>query len=281
MFSKNKNSKDGYKNYCKKCASEQNKRYRQRHREKINKRNQEWYYDTKNKKEERTKKELIKGYRVCTHCNEKKNIHNFYKRGNGGFYGECKECHNNKIKIYVEENKDVVLSRKRSYYKRTRDQQLAYFKEYNLLNSEKNVTRAKEWVKNNPEKARINALLARQRRLAKENKVKSNFTREDWKNCKEFFTNQKGNVECAYCNKEMKNATQDHFIPLNKGGNYTPNNILPVCRSCNSQKSASNFYEWYPRKEFYNKENILKIERYFNLLKRKQDNHEPSTSETV
>lgn len=54
-FSKNRNSKDGYKNYCKKCASKYNKRYREKHKEKVNAKNREWYpktdfYDTENEK---------------------------------------------------------------------------------------------------------------------------------------------------------------------------------------------------------------------------------------
>lgn len=34
----------------------------------------------------------------------------------------------------------------------------------------------------------------------------------------DYFRNDKGLIECAYCSKEMKKATKDHFVPVHKGG---------------------------------------------------------------
>lgn len=275
-FSKNKNSKDGYKNYCKDCARLQNKRYREKHREKINERNKQWYENSKNNKELRTKKALEKGYKICSQCKLNKKITDYYKRGNGGFYGECKDCHKNKTKIYVANNRDLVLERKRKYHLKNRDKHLLYFKEYSLKNSEINVERSRLWRKNNPKKYNELMSLAQNRRRAKLKEVINNFTREDWKKCKDYFRNSNGFVECAYCNKEMKNATQEHFIPIDKGGNHTPDNIIPICLNCNSKKSASDFYDWYPTMEFYSKDNVKKIEHYFDKIKQNKGNHEPS-----
>jgi 5-methylcytosine-specific restriction endonuclease McrA len=42
---------------------------------------------------------------------------------------------------------------------------------------------------------------------------------------------------CAYCG-QMKPLTQDHVIPISKGGEHTASNIVPACRSCNSRKGA-------------------------------------------
>lgn len=42
---------------------------------------------------------------------------------------------------------------------------------------------------------------------------------------------------CAYCHKR-KPLTQDHVIPLSKGGSHTIENVVPACRSCNSRKGA-------------------------------------------
>lgn len=281
FFSKNKSSRDGYKSYCKKCASEQNKRYRQRHREKINERNKRWYYESKKVKEQRTQKEISKGYRVCTNCKIEKDIHEFYRRGNGGFYGECKKCHNAKSKLYHNDNRENILEKKREYYQENREYHLSYFKKYNIKNSKKNVERARMWVKNNPERARELAVMGVNRRRAKMKKLKSDFTRMDWIKCKDYFRDENGKIECAYCNKKMTNATQEHFIPIHKGGDHTAENILPICLSCNSKKSASDFYEWYPLMPFYKKENIERIHNYFNQLNQSDGNHEPSVPETV
>src|SRR5699024_9733440 len=106
----------------------------------------EW---SKKSKEKRTKAELAKGYKVCNGCNINKKITDYYQRGNGGFYGECKDCHNNKVKIYVENNREVVLTRKRKYHLKNRERQLSYFRKYNLKNSSRNVERAKRWREEN------------------------------------------------------------------------------------------------------------------------------------
>lgn len=42
---------------------------------------------------------------------------------------------------------------------------------------------------------------------------------------------------CAYCGKKVK-LTQDHVLPLSKGGGTVAENIVPACKSCNSRKSA-------------------------------------------
>lgn len=275
-FSRNRRSKDGYKEYCKQCAKEKTKRYREKFADEINARNKLWYEKSKREKDKRTQKELDRGYRVCTSCHIKKDIQEFYKRGNGGFYGECKKCHNDKARMYVEENREKVLKRKRIYNLRTREHRLKYLKQYSKLNSEKNVLRAKKWKENNPEKYKEIQTVAFHRRSAKMKNVKSDFTREQWRFCKDYFRNENGFIECAYCNKEMKKATQDHFIPVHKDGAYTAGNILPVCPNCNSRKSASDFFEWYPETEFYSTKNIDKINSYFNLIKAKQANTVPS-----
>lgn len=41
---------------------------------------------------------------------------------------------------------------------------------------------------------------------------------------------------CAYC-KTNKGTEMDHVIPLSKGGQHTPENVVPSCRSCNAKKS--------------------------------------------
>lgn len=280
LFSKKKSTKDGYKQYCKQCANEKSRLYREKNKEKINQRNSEWYYKTKSERVARTQKELDKGYRVCTECGKQKDVRDFYERGNGGFYGECKNCHNQKVKIYTSKNRDVVLARKRKYYIRTREHHIRYFKKYSIENSQRNVERARRWAKSNPEKVKEIGVRAFHNRRAKMAKVENDFTRKDWNECKNFFRLESGLIDCAYCNKNMKNATLEHFIPIHKSGNHTADNILPICQSCNSKKSASDFHEWYPLMDFYSKDNVDRIEKYFDSLKN-YDNHEPSASETM
>ncbi|UXE68728.1 MAG: HNH endonuclease [Chryseotalea sp. WA131a] len=50
--------------------------------------------------------------------------------------------------------------------------------------------------------------------------------------------------KCPYCDSllftgHIRNKIQiDHFIPVSKGGQHVPWNILPVCQKCNSKKLA-------------------------------------------
>lgn len=43
---------------------------------------------------------------------------------------------------------------------------------------------------------------------------------------------------CAYCGQEIAYADMqvDHIVPIWKGGEDTPENMFPACRSCNHYK---------------------------------------------
>lgn len=267
LFSKNKNSKDGLKAYCKECASIEGKKYRDKNREKVLKSKKEWYEKTKANKESRTNKEIEKGYRICTTCGIEKDISNFYKRGNGGFYAECKECSNKKQSEYHWNNRDKIILRKKEYNKRRKIEISEYNREYYAKNSEDIKCRVANWIKNNPDKSRELRIRMYHVRQARKKMLLSTFTKSEWNECKEYFKNEDGILECAYCGKKLINATQDHFIPVAKGGNYTKCNIVPVCRSCNSSKCDKDFEEWYLSKDFYSEERKEKIYEYLNSMK--------------
>jgi 5-methylcytosine-specific restriction endonuclease McrA len=70
-----------------------------------------------------------------------------------------------------------------------------------------------------------------QRRALKKGAAVCDLTRRQWESIKEAY-----GYRCAYCSKRPKRLTQDHIIPLSKGGNHTESNIVPCCRACNSKK---------------------------------------------
>ena len=61
-----------------------------------------------------------------------------------------------------------------------------------------------------------------------------NFTAAAWEHLKAMF----GHC-CAYCKRKMKRLTQDHIIPISKGGWHCSMNIVPACQPCNARKGAS------------------------------------------
>lgn len=52
------------------------------------------------------------------------------------------------------------------------------------------------------------------------------------------------NKKCPYCGKDQYRVgirdkiEVDHFVPISKGGQNVPWNLIPICKSCNRKKSA-------------------------------------------
>lgn len=99
-FHRNKTSKDGYKRWCKECRKDETKRYREKHREVINARKREAYYNSKKFVKEKSEEQLKQGSKTCTQCSMSKGILQFRERANGGFYSICRECENENNKEY-------------------------------------------------------------------------------------------------------------------------------------------------------------------------------------
>ncbi|WP_431785816.1 HNH endonuclease [Paenibacillus lactis] len=92
----------------------------------------------------------------------------------------------------------------------------------------------------------------------------------EWNDCKRYF-----NFECAYCGLRY----DDHFVKRNniiiksdfhkehlddKGPNDL-SNCIPACKSCNSQKWAFGFDEWYnDNNKHFSEERLEKILKWIN-----------------
>ena len=61
------------------------------------------------------------------------------------------------------------------------------------------------------------------------------------------ITKIKHNDYCWYCGKEMEptKLTKDHVFPRSKGGVNEMDNIIMVCKTCNSSKGNMDLFEWY------------------------------------
>jgi 5-methylcytosine-specific restriction endonuclease McrA len=118
----------------------------------------------------------------------------------------------------------------------------------------------KKWCINHPKYHNM----VWQKRRAKKLSLPYTLTSKQWQQIKEYFNNK-----CAYCGKELP-LSKEHFIPLSKGGEYTINNIIPVCLSCNSSKQDKDFFKWYPAQSFYSKAREKRILKYLGYKNDKQ-----------
>jgi 5-methylcytosine-specific restriction endonuclease McrA len=78
----------------------------------------------------------------------------------------------------------------------------------------------------NPEK--FKDIIHRRRGKLKEGRV----TKEDWAAILARYKHR-----CAYCRRGDVELTQDHVVPLKKGGRHAPDNVVPACRPCNTRKN--------------------------------------------
>jgi 5-methylcytosine-specific restriction endonuclease McrA len=232
--------------------------------------------------------------KVCTRCGIEYPATSEYfyldKRRKNGLRAKCKLCHSKEGKKYYlgnkewfnefcknhyEENKEEYLKRQSIYRIKNKDKISKYHKEYHAKNRDEMLIKSKEKYKkrieyykekhrqyskifHKTERGKQISNINCQKRHARKKELDATFTIEEWNECKRYFNNK-----CCYCGNESK-LQQDHFIALSKDGEYTINNIVPACQSCNNSKNDGNFFKWYPRQGFYNKKREQKILRYLN-----------------
>lgn len=237
--------------------------------------------------------------KVCTKCGQEKlESEEFFSkegRGHNGFRATCRECRNlykkqyhkdnaehekelrkqyyvdnaerekesvrqwridnpDKVKEYNKEYGKTHIELKSKIYKVWANANIKHLQQYRKINFVHHKAISQIWLANNKDKSNMKS----QRRRSLKKQVASTLTTVEWNNIKKYFNNK-----CAYCNKE-EDLTREHFIALSKGGEFSINNIIPVCNSCNCSKRDKDFFEWYPKQESYSKVREQIILKYLN-----------------
>jgi 5-methylcytosine-specific restriction endonuclease McrA len=173
-------------------------------------------------------------FKRCCHCKRelpKTSEHYTIDRSRkDGLCNRCKSCESEKEKRYLENNLAKTHERRKKYRDSHRD----------LMN------------------------LYKQRSKAKKKQILSTLTIEQWEDIKKEY-----GYKCAYCG-EKKDLAQDHFIPIYSNGEHTAQNIIPVCKSCNSSKNKKDFFEWYNGKQRKSRTRVRKVLTQTGLLLEKQ-----------
>jgi 5-methylcytosine-specific restriction endonuclease McrA len=162
------------------------------------------------------------------------------------------------LRRQVFEKQPEVIERRRIYhqkwYMENRTRLLALQKAYQAANIEKKHERGRVWFqKNRARKLLQNKLwrdshieeqnmFSRRRRIRKQ-QVGGKHTVSDWLNVKRLF-----DYRCAICGRSEPDIslTEDHKIPVVKGGTDNIDNIQPLCRSCNSSKATHTWFACRP-----------------------------------
>lgn len=162
----------------------------------------------------------------------------------------------------IRRNKDQTRQNKREYQQRY--QQTPKRKAYD--NARQKTQHFKETASSYRHSPRGLALDKQRaaRRRARTRSLPSTFTLQDWDRALEYF----GGC-CAVCGKPpglWHILAQDHWVPVIKGGAYTPDNIVPLCHSrkdgqqgCNNTKKDRDAHIWLV--EQYGERKATQIEK--------------------
>lgn len=192
-------------------------RYRQKHKEEYNAYMKKWWAENKNNPN-------VRKWR-------KKSLHAY----------NTSEKHKIADKKYSQTEQGKIVGReitaryaKRHPIKRKRTEQKHYWESggrekrlQRYQDNKKEINKQnKNWRDTHKGEKRI---LTIQYRSIKYN-AKGSHTLKQWKNlCREY------DYRCTDCGKKKK-LSEDHIIPLSKGGTNYISNIQPLCGSCNSKK---------------------------------------------
>lgn len=142
---------------------------------------------------------------------------------------------NQKAKAWRDANQEKSRQSSDSWKQRNPDKVRAGVVSWDARNPGRRRQLASEWSSNN--RSARNFIHQRRRFRVREAETYQ-VTLKDWER---LCSRYRGC--CAYCG-ERRPLTQEHVIPLSRGGNHSIGNLLPVCKSCNSSKRDRLLVEW-------------------------------------
>ena len=134
--------------------------------------------------------------------------------------------HKDSLRRYRLSHSEKVKATIKAWAKAHPEKVRAGSKAWRLAHPEKARAAYKAWNKANPESRRA----SRSRRRARKRGLPDTLSTTEWNAILAAYK-----FKCAYCGKKAK-LTQDHIIPLSKGGGTIAHNTIPACQPCNSRK---------------------------------------------
>jgi hypothetical protein len=227
---------------------------------------------------------MTEAIKRCTKCGQDfpATTEYFYahKTASDGLQTRCKLCYKGFQKRYAVNNPEKVRELKRQYRLQNPDKFRQYSSKYRQRNHQAILTREKKHRQENPEKFREKDRqyrlrkpeigrerrrrwgeqnpervleLARQRRVRKKN-AEGQHTADE---IQQLYVMQRG--LCCFCSKPVgdkrdgikrshfENYTEEHILPLDRGGSNWISNMVLTCWNCNcSRQDKLLFAEWQP-----------------------------------
>lgn len=184
----------------------------------------------------------------CNRCELNLDESEFYL-DRGRPRGTCKACHRAARSLHYATHREESIAAALRYGKSSRG--AAKRKAWLAARAKtfKQIEYTKKWAKTpkgqKSRRARVNKFsktprgkAANKRRSARRRSVLANIiatlTVDQWSSALENH-----DFRCAYCGRRFSKefpATQDHVVPLSRGGHHTAENVVPACKPCNSRK---------------------------------------------
>ncbi len=158
----------------------------------------------------------------CRKCAESKPLSEFPldKSNPLGRATICNLCNRIKSRAWAKAHPQQHAARSKRYVQRHPERRAAYLKRYYQTEQGKAVNRRHS--------SKHDAL----KRQCADVPASALLTSAQWQKILQI---QKGH--CYWCERK-RTLTQDHVIPLSKGGKHIASNIVAACRSCNCRKGA-------------------------------------------
>lgn len=175
--------------------------------------------------------------KTCTKCGRYKTLILFSRNRNSsdGRRNICKICQRAYQKAYKKTLSGIKVTKRYDNGETGRIASARYAK------SEKGkVANKKSWKKYvSTDRVKSIRNMSNQRRRATKADLPSTLTVAEWQEILEMYGNR-----CVYCSTKDAKLDQEHIVPVVKGGEYTKDNIVPACGSCNSSKGSKSLLMW-------------------------------------
>lgn len=200
--------------YCKACISQKGKLYRQSHKEELQKKNREYCNSEQGKQYGREYRDKNKDRRSAL---------------SKEYYQKHKDKCIASARRWQAEHPDYSKTWQASNHDRRYSKYISYIENYYQEHRDRFIEQGRVWRKTNPHKVKA---LNNKRRAREQEATGADYTTDAMIAARwDYFGGT-----CWVCGGPAEAI--DHVKPLKKGGAHLPCNLRPICKRCNSKKSA-------------------------------------------